>query len=338
VKIRKAVIPAAGLGTRFLPATKAQPKEMLPIVDKPVIQYIVEEAAASGIEQVVIITSQNKRAIEDHFDRSFELEYWLADQGKHEQLEEIKRLSELVDIVYVRQKQPLGNGHAVLCARDVIGREPFAVLWGDDIVVAKTPCLKQLIDVYDRYGRSVLAAMPVIERDYPKYGMLKTTAQIENRVYRVEDLIEKPTIKESPGNLAQVKAYILTPEVFRLLETTPASKGGEIWLADAIRRLLQHEVVYAYEFEGRRYDAGSVLEYLQANIDLALQRPEFRDQLMEHLCAVTGFAAVPAVSTESAAAVSAVSTESAAAVSMESTAAVSMESAAAVSRELDAVG
>jgi len=338
VKIRKAVIPAAGLGTRFLPATKAQPKEMLPIVDKPVIQYIVEEAAASGIEQVVIITSQNKRAIEDHFDRSFELEYWLADKGKHAQLEEIKRLSELVDIVYVRQKQPLGNGHAVLCARDVIGREPFAVLWGDDIVVAKTPCLKQLIDVYDRYGRSVLAAMPVIERDYPKYGMLKTTAQIENRVYRVEDLIEKPTIKESPGNLAQVKAYILTPEVFRLLEATPASKGGEIWLADAIRRLLQHEVVYAYEFEGRRYDAGSVLEYLQANIDLALQRPEFRDQLMEHLCTVTGFAAVPAVSTESAAAVSAVSTESAAAVSMESTAAVSMESAAAVSRELDAVG
>ena len=289
MKIRKAVIPAAGLGTRFLPATKAQPKEMLPIVDKPVIQYIVEEAAASGIEQVVIVTSQNKRAIEDHFDRSFELEYWLDDKGKHEQLEAIKRLSELVDFVYVRQKQPLGNGHAVL--------------WGDDIVVAKTPCLKQLIDVYDRYGRSVLAAMPVIERDYPKYGMLKTTAQIENRVYRVEDLIEKPTIKESPGNLAQVKAYILTPEVFRLLEATPASKGGEIWLADAIRRLLQHEVVYAYEFEGRRYDAGSVLEYLQANIDLALQRPEFRDQLMEHLCAVTAFAAVPAVSTEAAVAV-----------------------------------
>jgi UTP--glucose-1-phosphate uridylyltransferase len=219
----------------------------------------------------------------------------------------------------VRQKQPLGNGHAVLCARDVIGHEPFAVLWGDDIVVAERPCLKQLIDVYDRYGRSVLAAMPVPERDYPKYGMLKTTAQIENRVYRVEDLIEKPTIKESPGNLAQVKAYILTPEIFRLLDATPASKGGEIWLADAIRRLLKHEVVYAYEFEGRRYDAGSVLEYLQANIDLALQRPEFRDQLMEHLCAVTGFAAVPAVSAESAAA-------------------VNLESAAAVSRELDAVG
>ena len=319
MKIRKAVIPAAGLGTRFLPATKAQPKEMLPIVDKPVIQYIVEEAAASGIEQVVIVTSQNKRAIEDHFDRSFELEYWLADKGKQAQLEEIKRLSELVDFVYVRQKQPLGNGHAVLCARDVIGNEPFAVLWGDDIVVAETPCLKQLIDVYDRYGRSVLAAMPVPERDYPKYGMLKTTAQIENRVYRVEDLIEKPTIKESPGNLAQVKAYILTPEIFRLLEATPASKGGEIWLADAIRRLLKHEVVYAYEFEGRRYDAGSVLEYLQANVDLALQRPEFRDQLLEHLCAVTGFAAAPAASTESAVA-------------------VSTESAAAASRALSAVG
>jgi len=334
VKIRKAVIPAAGLGTRFLPATKAQPKEMLPIVDKPVIQYIVEEAAASGIEQVVIITSQNKRAIEDHFDRSFELEYWLADKGKHEQLEEIKHLSELVDFVYVRQKQPLGNGHAVLCARDVIGNEPFAVLWGDDIVVAETPCLKQLVDVYDRYGRSVLAAMPVPERDYPKYGMLKTTGPIEDRVYRVEDLIEKPTITESPGNLAQVKAYILTPEIFRLLEATPASKGGEIWLADAIRRLLKHEVVYAYEFEGRRYDAGNVLEYLQANIDLALQRPEFRDQLMEHLCAVTGFAAVPALSESAVPALS----ESAVPALSESAVAVSTESAAALSRELDAVG
>jgi UTP--glucose-1-phosphate uridylyltransferase len=180
----------------------------------------------------------------------------------------------------------------------VIGNEPFAVLWGDDIVVAETPCLKQMVDVYNRYGRSVLAAMPVPERDYPKYGMLKTSAQIEDRVYRVEDLIEKPAIKEAPGNLAQVKAYILTPEIFRFLEATPASKGGEIWLADAIRGLLKHEVVYAYEFEGRRYDAGSVLEYLQANVDLALQRPEFREPLLEHLRAVTTCAALPALSGE----------------------------------------
>ena len=284
--IRKAVIPAAGLGTRFLPATKAQPKEMLPIVDKPVIQYIVEEAAASGIEQVVIITGQSKRAIEDHFDRSFELEYRLAESGKKTQLEEITRITELVDFVYVRQPQPLGNGHAVLLAKDVIGDEPFAVLWGDDVVVAEPPCLKQMIDVYDRFGRSVLAAMRVPERDYPKYGMLKTGAQTEERIYRVEDLIEKPTIEESPSNLAQVKAYILTPGIFRFLEQTPASKGGEIWLADAIKALLEHEVVYAYEFLGRRYDAGNVLEYLRANVDLALQRPEFRDEFMGYLQSV----------------------------------------------------
>lgn len=287
MRIRKAVIPAAGLGTRFLPATKAQPKEMLPIVDKPVIQYIVEEAAAAGIEQVIIITGQHKRAIEDHFDRSFELEYRLADSGKKQQLEEMKRISELVNFVYVRQKQPLGNGHAVLCAKDVVGNEPFAVMWGDDVVVAEKPCLKQLIEVYDRYGRSVLAAMNVPEQDYPKYGMIKTSAQIEDRVFRVEDLIEKPSIEESPSSLAQVKAYILTPEIFRFLETTPASKGGEIWLADAIRALLQHEVVYAYAFEGRRYDAGSVLEYLQANVDLALQRPDLRDAFMTYLKTIT---------------------------------------------------
>ncbi|HZS89335.1 MAG TPA: UTP--glucose-1-phosphate uridylyltransferase GalU [Chloroflexota bacterium] len=293
MKIRKAVIPAAGLGTRFLPATKAQPKEMLPIVDKPVIQYIVEEAAASGIEQVVIITGQSKRAIEDHFDRSFELEYRLADSGKQKQLEEIKRVSELVNFVYVRQKQPLGNGHAVLCAKDVIGDEPFAVLWGDDIVVADPPCLKQMVDVYDRYGRSVLAAMPVPERDYPKYGMIKTSTQVDERVYRVEDLIEKPSIKESPSNLAQVKAYILTPVIFEFLESTPASKGGEIWLADAIRELLKHEVVYAYEFLGNRYDAGNVLEYLKANVDIALSRPDLREDFVEYLRTVSSSFGLP---------------------------------------------
>ena len=286
MKIRKAVIPAAGLGTRFLPATKAQPKEMLPIVDKPVIQYIVEEAAASGIEQVVIITGQSKRALEDHFDRSFELEYQLAQRGKHELLRQIKHLSDLVELVYVRQGQPLGNGHAVLCARDVIGPEPFAVLWGDDIVVAETPCLQQLVDVYACYGRSVLAAMPVPEQDYPKYGMIKTSGQVGERVYRVEDVIEKPAIAESPSNLAQVKAYILTPDIFYFLERTRPSQGGEIWLVDALRELLKHEVAYAYEFDGQRYDAGSVLEYLKANVDLALQRPEYREQMLAHLRAV----------------------------------------------------
>jgi UTP--glucose-1-phosphate uridylyltransferase len=263
-------------------------------VDKPVIQYIVEEAAASGIEQVVIITSQSKRAIEDHFDRSFELEYWLNDSGKQKQLEEIKRVSELVNFVYVRQKQPLGNGHAVLCAKDVIGDEPFAVLWGDDIVVGDPPCLKQMVDVYDRYGRSVLAAMPVPERDYPKYGMIKTSTQVDERVFRVEDLIEKPTIKESPSNLAQVKAYILTPVIFEFLASTRASKGGEIWLADAIRELLKHEVVYAYEFQGKRYDAGNVLEYLKANVDIALGRPDLRDDFIEYLRSVSSSFGLPA--------------------------------------------
>jgi UTP--glucose-1-phosphate uridylyltransferase len=299
MSIRKAVIPAAGLGTRFLPATKAQPKEMLPIVDKPVIQYIVEEAAASGIEQVVIITGQSKRAIEDHFDRSFELEYRLAETGKKKQLEEIKHIAELVDFVYVRQPQPLGNGHAVLLAKDVIGDEPFAVLWGDDVVVSEPPCLRQMIDVYDRFGRSVLAAMRVPERDYPKYGMIKTSGKAEERIYRVEDLIEKPTIEESPSNLAQVKAYILTPEIFHFLEQTEAARG-EIWLADAIRKLLQHEVVYAYEFMGRRYDAGNVLEYLQANVDLALQRPEFSNEFMAYLRSITdgrGASSAPGTST-----------------------------------------
>ena len=286
MKIRKAMIPAAGLGTRFLPATKAQPKEMLPIVDKPVIQYIVEEAAASGIEQVVIITGPSKRAIEDHFDRSFELECHLAARGKRELLRQVKQLSDLVDLVYVRQGQPLGNGHAVLCARDVIGPEPFAVLWGDDIVVAETPCLQQMLEVYACYGRSVLAAMPVPEQDYPKYGMIKTSGQVGERVYRVADVIEKPAIAASPSNLAQVKAYILTPDIFYFLERTRPAQGGEIWLADALRGLLQHEVAYAYAFAGQRYDAGSVLEYLKANVDLALQRPEYREQMLAHLRAV----------------------------------------------------
>src|SRR5579871_271448 len=251
MSIRKAVIPAAGLGTRFLPATKAQPKEMLPIVDKPVIQYIVEEAAASGIEQIIIITGQSKRAIEDHFDRSFELEYHLREQGKAAMFEQIKHIAELVKFVYVRQQMPLGNGHAVLVAREVVGDEPFAVLWGDDIVVSDEPCLKQMMRVYERYGRSVLAAMRVPRSDYSKYGMIEPR-QIDDRLSQVLSIVEKPNPDDAPSNLAQVKGYILTPEIFELLERTPPKKGGEIWLGDAIDLLIQQQTVYAYEFEGRR--------------------------------------------------------------------------------------
>jgi UTP--glucose-1-phosphate uridylyltransferase len=283
MSIRKAVIPAAGLGTRFLPATKVQPKEMLPIVDKPVIQYIVEEAAASGITQIVAVTSAHKHAIEDHFDRAFELEYHLWKAGKTAQLEQITRLTELVDIVYVRQKEPLGNGHAVLCARDVIGDEPFAVLWGDDIVVADPPCLRQMIDVHDRHGHAVLAAMSVPLREAPRCGMIAPGIQVEERLWRVADLVEKPSVADAPSTLAHVKGSILTPAIFLVLESTPAGQGGEIWLVDAIRTLLRREAVDAFAFAGRRYDAGNVGEYVAANVDLALQRHELRGELLAHL-------------------------------------------------------
>ncbi|GAC1433364.1 MAG: UTP--glucose-1-phosphate uridylyltransferase GalU [Chloroflexota bacterium] len=280
-QVRKAVIPAAGRGTRFLPATKVQPKEMLPIVDKPVIQYLVEEAAASGIEEIIIITGQSKRAIEDHFDRTLELEYSLAAAGKHDLLESIKRISELARFVYVRQQVPLGNGHAVLVAKEVVGDEPFAVLWGDDMVVSEVPCLKQMMGVYERYGHSVIAAMRVAPEDKSKYGMIRGTP-VEERISRVEELVEKPD-GDFPSDLAQVKGFILTPEIFDVLEQTPPKKGGEIWLADAIETLLGRQPVYAYEFEGRRYDAGNVGDYLRAQVDLALARPEFRAGLLAHL-------------------------------------------------------
>ena len=282
MKVRKAVIPAAGLGTRFLPATKAQPKEMLPIVDKPVIQYLVEEAAASGIEQVIIVTNHSKRAIEDHFDRSLELEWSLATAGKHQQLESIKRISELATFVYVRQPLPLGNGHAVLMAREVVGDEPFAVLWGDDVVVAEVPCLKQMIDVYDRYGCSILAAMRVPPSDYQKYGMIRARP-LKGRVSQVQEIVEKPTPAESPSDLAQVKGFILPPEIFSMLEQTSPSKGGEIWLGDAIQTLLRYQTVCAYEFEGRRYDTGNVLEYIKAQVDFALLRDELREDVRAYL-------------------------------------------------------
>lgn len=280
--VRKAVIPAAGLGTRFLPATKAIPKEMLPIVDRPVIQYVVEEAVASGIRQVILVTGQSKRAIEDHFDSHFELEKRLEALGRLEELEKVRRLSHLAEFVFVRQSDPRGNGHAVLCARSVVGDEPFAMIWGDDIVDADPPCLQQMIEVYDRRGGAVAAVMRVRDEDISKYGVIDAEA-IGERLHRVRGIVEKPPRDAAPSNLAAVHAWILPPRIFSVLEATPAGRDGEIWLVDAIRAVLKEEPVYAVEFEGRRFDAGDKLEFLQANIEFALRRPDLGPPLREYL-------------------------------------------------------
>jgi UTP--glucose-1-phosphate uridylyltransferase len=281
-KVRKAVIPAAGLGTRFLPATKAQPKEMLPIVDKPTIQYIVEDAVRSGIEQIVIVTGQSKRAIEDHFDYPFELVHRLREQKKFDELREVERTADMANFVYVRQKQPLGNGHAVLVAKDVIGDEPFAVLWGDDLVDAEVPLVQQMMAVYDRYHASVLAVMRVPKQNVSKYGII-AARPVAERIWEVSDLVEKPSVEEAPSDLAQVTGYILTPEIFEELETTPPGKSGEIWLSDAIRGLMRRQKVYALEFEGKRYDAGNKLEFLEATVDFALKRDDLKDEFRAYL-------------------------------------------------------
>jgi UTP--glucose-1-phosphate uridylyltransferase len=273
VKVRKAVIPAAGLGTRFLPATKSVPKEMLPIVDVPVIQLIVEEAVASGIEEVVIITSGTKRTIEDHFDYAYELEQRLQQAGKQADVERIRQIAELAQFVYVRQGEPLGNGHAVLCAREVVGDEPFAMLWGDDLARSDVPVCRQLIDVYQRHGGSVLAVMQIPGDDISRYGVIDGQA-IEPRVHRVSALVEKPAPGTAPTNLASVKGHVLTPEIFEILQQTPRGQGGEIWLADAINELARRQPVFACEFEGSRYDPGNKLGFLQATVEYALARPD----------------------------------------------------------------
>lgn len=282
MKVRKAVIPAAGLGTRFLPATKAIPKEMLPIVDVPVIQLVVEEAVQSGIEQIVIVTSAAKRAIEDHFDYAFELESRLAQAGKRADVDLIRAIPESARFIFVRQGEPLGNGHAVLCAREVIGDEPFAVLWGDDLARAEPPVCRQLIDVYERHGGSVLAVMPIEGDDISRYGVI-AGEPIGERVYRVTDLVEKPPSDQAPSNLAAVKEYILTPAIFDILAETPGGQGGEIWLADAIRELARREPVFAYEFTGQRYDPGDRLGYLKATVEYALAREDLGEQFRAYL-------------------------------------------------------
>ena len=280
-KIRKAVIPAAGLGTRFLPATKAQPKEMLPIVDKPAIQYIVEEAIQSGIEEILVITGRNKRSIEDHFDRAIELEMTLKAQGKYDLLGLVEELADIT-IHYVRQKEPRGLGHAVLCARQFIGDEPFAVLLGDDIVDTPVPCLQQLMDVYDEYPGTVLGVQEVPADKVSSYGIVKPKA-FRSRVWLAEDLVEKPTVAEAPSRLAVLGRYIIEPQIFDLLANTPPGRGGEIQLTDALRQLAAQRPVYAYEFEGRRYDIGDKQGYLEATVEFALKRPELREKFLPYL-------------------------------------------------------
>ena len=280
--VKKAIIPAAGLGTRFLPATKAQAKEMLPIVDKPTLQYIIEEAIESGIEEILIVTGRNKKSIEDHFDRSVELELELEQKGKTAMLEMVQDISNMVNIHYIRQKEPKGLGHAIHCAKSFIGDEPFAVLLGDDIVDAETPCLKQMIDAYDEYKTTVLGVQEVARENVDKYGILNVK-HIEDRVYKVKDMVEKPSIEEAPSNIAILGRYIITPEIFNILENQAPGKGGEIQLTDALQTLATKEAIYAYNFEGRRYDVGDKLGFLEATVDFALKRPELRDDFIEFL-------------------------------------------------------
>ena len=281
-KVKKAIIPAAGLGTRFLPATKSQPKEMLPIVDKPTLQYIIEEAVESGIEEILIVTGRSKKSIEDHFDKSVELELELEQKGKDEMLKMVQDISNMVNIHYIRQKEPKGLGHAIHCAKSFIGNEPFAVLLGDDIVDSEKPCLKQLIEAYDEYKTSILGVQKVKKEDTDKYGILDVK-HIENRVYKVKDMVEKPKVEESPSNIAILGRYIITPAIFDILENQEPGKCGEIQLTDALKTLSENEAIYAYNFEGKRYDVGNKLGFLEATVDFALKRDELKDDFMKFL-------------------------------------------------------
>lgn len=281
-KVRKAVIPAAGLGTRFLPATKATPKEMLPIVDKPTIQYIIEEALASGIEDILIITGRSKRAIEDHFDRSIELELNLEAGGKISELEMVRKISD-IRIHYIRQKEPRGLGHAILCAQQFIGDEPFAVLLGDDVVDSKVPALKQLIDVYDKTGTSVLGVQEVPQEKVSAYGIVASQPTEDPRTFTVTDMVEKPKQEDAPSRLAVLGRYIINPEIFPILEETKPGRGNEIQLTDALKVLAKEQPMYAYNFEGRRYDVGDKQGFLEATVEMALKRGDLRDKFLTYL-------------------------------------------------------
>ncbi|KLU59320.1 UTP--glucose-1-phosphate uridylyltransferase [Peptococcaceae bacterium CEB3] len=282
-KIRKAIIPAAGLGTRFLPATKAQPKEMLPIVDTPTIQYIVEEAIRSGIEDIIIVTGRNKRAIEDHFDRSVELEMFLEKGDKEELLDLVQGIGCMVDIYYVRQKEALGLGHAIYSARKFIGDEPFAVLLGDDVIYSEVPCLRQMMNIYERHGASLVGVQQVPLEDTPKYGIVDGEL-FSDRLYRAHDLVEKPQPEDAPPTrLAIMGRYILNPDIFAILENLTPGKGGEIQLTDGLRELSRYQEIMAYDFEGRRYDVGDKLGFVEATIEYALRREDLHEDLMRYL-------------------------------------------------------
>jgi UTP--glucose-1-phosphate uridylyltransferase len=283
MRVRKGVFPAAGLGTRFLPATKAQPKEMLPLVDKPTIQYVVEEAVASGLGEIIIVTGRGKHAIEDHFDGSFELEYYLHDRGKVEELAQIKTISEMASVSYVRQKEPLGLGHAILCARALVGDEPFGVFLGDDVIGGATvPCMRQLLDVFERYGAPVIAVERVPRERIHQYGVIAGT-NIGGNVWEITDLVEKPQAKDAPSDLAIIGRYVLTPDIFAILADTAADRRGEIQLTDGLRTLRGRRPMYAVEFEGKRYDTGDKLGFLKATVEFALARPDLADAFRNYL-------------------------------------------------------
>ncbi|MCJ7687847.1 MAG: UTP--glucose-1-phosphate uridylyltransferase GalU [Clostridiaceae bacterium] len=285
MRVKKAIIPAAGLGTRFLPATKSQPKEMLPIVDKPTIQYIIEEAVASGIEEILIITGRNKRAIEDHFDKSIELELQLEQTGKDEVLKMVRDISNMANIYYIRQKEPKGLGHAINCAKTFVGNEPFAVMLGDDVVDSEVPCLKQLMDCYEEHQTSILGVQKVPVNEVSKYGIVNGTS-VGDRVYKVKDVIEKPKETEAPSNIAILGRYIITPRIFDILENTKPGKGGEIQLTDALKTLISEEDMYAYDFEGRRYDVGDKEGFLEATVEYALKRDDLKETFMNYLLTI----------------------------------------------------
>ena len=282
-KVTKAVIPAAGLGTRFLPATKACPKEMLPIVDKATIQYIIEEALASVIKDILIITGHNKRSIEDHFDYNPELELNLREHGKDELLAMVKEIGD-INLHYIRQKEPKGLGHAILCAKSFVGDEPFAVLLGDDVVYnEEKPCLQQLLDVYDATGASVLGCQTVPQEKVSSYGIVASEATEDARIFKVNDMVEKPAVEEAPSRLAVLGRYVITPEIFAILEQTAPGRGGEIQLTDALKVLAKEQAMYAYDFVGRRYDVGDKQGYLEATVEYALRRPELREKFLRYL-------------------------------------------------------
>ena len=286
-RVRKAVFPAAGLGTRFLPATKAQPKEMLPVVDKPLIQYGVEEAIHSGLQNIIVVTGRGKAAIEDHFDVSFEMEHLLESRNKKDLLQLVRSVSDMIDIAYVRQKEALGLGHAVLRAKDLVGPEPFAVVLSDDVIDSDVPCLRQLLDIYEFYGASVVALMEVPEDQTSSYGIVDAE-QISHhgggdRLYRIRNMVEKPKKGEAPSRLAIIGRYVLTPEIFTSLEAIGPGSGGEIQLTDGLKHLLRSRPIYGYRFEGRRYDAGDKLGFLKATVEFALKRHDLGGPFREYL-------------------------------------------------------